>query len=95
MSQGFSFERSSDEARRHIELAKKFLVEGEKLISRDPVQASEKLYKVAEETVKTIAITLKLSEAEKTVKKERWTTGLLESAVINIMRRLKLNELYH
>jgi hypothetical protein len=95
MSQEFYFERSFDEARRHLELAEKFLVEGEKLINKDPVQASEKLYKAAEEAVKTIAIALKLSEAEEAVKRERWTTGLLDSAVKNIMRRLGLDELYH
>jgi hypothetical protein len=78
-----------------LSLQKKFLIEGEKLINKDPVQASEELYKAAEEAVKTIAIALKLSEAEEAVRKERWTTGLLESAVINIMRRLRLDELYH
>jgi hypothetical protein len=45
------------------------LAEGEKLINKDPVQASEKLYKAAEEAVKTIAIALKLSEAKEAVKK--------------------------
>jgi hypothetical protein len=95
MSQEFYFERSFDEVGRHLELAEKFLIEGEKLINKDPVQASEELYKAAEEAVKTIAIALKLSEAEEAVRKERWTTGLFESAVINIMRRLKLDELYH
>jgi hypothetical protein len=67
MSREFSFERSFDEARRPLELAEKFLIKGEKLINKDPVQASEKLYKAAEEAVKTIAIALKLSEAEEAV----------------------------
>lgn len=71
------------------------MIECEKLINKDSVQAYEELYKVAEEAVKTIALALKLSEAEEAVKRERWTTGLLESAVINIMRRLRLDELYH
>jgi len=35
---------------------------------------------------------LRLSEA---AKRGRWTTGLLENAVVNIMRRLELDELYH
>jgi|FaiFalDrversion3_1042247.scaffolds.fasta_scaffold00346_9 capsule polysaccharide export protein KpsE/RkpR len=70
MSREFSFERSFDEARRHLELAEKILIEGEKLINKDPVQASKKLYKVAEEAVKTIAIAFKLSEAEEAVKKK-------------------------
>ena len=90
-----SFDRSFDETRRHLELAVKFLVEGEKLIDKDPVQASEKLYKVAKEAVKAIATALKLPEAEEVTKKDRWTTGLLEGAVVNIMRRLELDGLYH
>jgi hypothetical protein len=58
------------------------------------VQASEKLYKAAEEAVKAIATALKLPEAEE-AKRGRWTTGLLENAIVNIMRRLELDELYH
>jgi len=59
------------------------------------VQASEKLYKAAEEAVKAIATALKPPEAEEATKKGRWTTGLLESTVVNIMKRLELDELYH
>ncbi|MEM3568812.1 MAG: PaREP1 family protein [Candidatus Jordarchaeales archaeon] len=39
----------------HLELAKKYLGERAELANRDPVQASEKLYKAAEEAVKAIA----------------------------------------
>jgi hypothetical protein len=35
-------------AEAHLELAVRFLAEGKALADRDPVQASEKLYKVAE-----------------------------------------------
>jgi hypothetical protein len=35
-----------------------------------------------------------LPEADEAVKRGRWTTGLLESAVISIMKRLGVNELY-
>ncbi len=42
----------SERSRAHLELAEKFLNEGEALIDRDPVQASEKLYKAAEEQSK-------------------------------------------
>jgi len=87
--------RSFDEARRHLELAERFLAEGRELIDRDPVQASEKLYKAAEEAVKIIAIALKLPEADEAARRGRWTTGLLEGAVMNIMRILKVDELYH
>jgi hypothetical protein len=82
-------------AQQHLELAEKFLAEGRELIDKDPVQASEKLYKAAEEAVKIIAIALKLPEANEAAKRGRWTTGLLEDAVMNIMRILKVDELYH
>jgi hypothetical protein len=82
-------------AQQHLELAEKFLAEGRELIDKDPVQASEKLYKAAEEAVKIIAIALKLPEADEAAKRGRWTTGLLEDAVMNIMRILKVDELYH
>jgi hypothetical protein len=85
------FDRSFDETRRHLELVERFLVDGKEL----PVQASEKLYNVAEEAVKAIAIALKLPEASEAAKRGRWTTGLLEDAVMNIMRILKVDELYH
>ena len=59
------------------------------------MQASEKLYNAAEEAVKAIATALKLPEAEEVAKRGRWTAGLLENALANIMRRLELDELYH
>jgi hypothetical protein len=89
------FDKPFDDARKRLELAEKFLSEGKELIDKDPVQASEKLYKVAEEAVKIIAIALKLPEADEAVKRGRWTTGLLESAVKSIMRKLGVEELYH
>jgi hypothetical protein len=90
-----SFDKPFDDARKRLELAERFLAEGRELIDKDPVQASEKLYKAAEEAVKIIAIALKLPEADEAVKRGRWATGLLESAVISIMKRLGVNELYH
>ena len=42
--------------RQHVELALKYLEGGGALIHKDPVKASEKLYKAAEETVETLAI---------------------------------------
>jgi hypothetical protein len=90
-----SFDKPFDDARKRFELAERFLSEGRELIDKDPVQASEKLYKAAEEAVKIIAIALKLPEANEAAKRGRWTTGLLEDAVMNIMRILKVDELYH
>jgi len=95
MSRETPFDRSFDETRRHLELAERFLVDGKELIGKDPVQASEKLYKAAEEAVKIIAIALKLPEADEAARRGGWTTGLLEDAVMNIMRILKVDELYH
>jgi hypothetical protein len=90
-----AFYEAIKKALQHLELAERFLAEGRELIDKDPVQASEKLYKAAEEAVKTIAIALKLPEASEAAKRGRWTTGLLEDAVMNIMRILKVDELYH
>ena len=42
--------------RQHVELALKYLEEGGALIYKDPVKASEKLYKATEEAEKTLAI---------------------------------------
>jgi hypothetical protein len=39
--------QSGTEAERHLQLALKFREEGEALIEKNPVQASEKLYKAA------------------------------------------------
>ena len=90
-----AFHEASEKALQHLELAERFLSEGRELIDKDPVQASEKLYKATEEAVKAIATALKLPEAEEATKRGRWTTGLLESAVVNFMRRLELDGLYH
>ena len=54
----------------------------------------KKLYKAAEEAVRVLAIALKLPEADE-AKRGGWTTGLLESAVISVMKRLGIEELYH
>jgi hypothetical protein len=44
-----------------LELASRYLREGAELVNRDPIQASEKLYKAAEECVKALAIYLNLA----------------------------------
>jgi isopenicillin N synthase-like dioxygenase len=50
---------------KHLEFVEKLLVEGRELIDKDLVQVSEKLYKVAEEVLKILAITLNLEETRK------------------------------
>jgi len=73
----------------HAELAERFLKEGEGIVDRDPVQASEKLYKAAEEAVKALALHLKLEDVVKKVQsKGRWTVTELERAVETISERI-------
>ncbi|MCY0890452.1 MULTISPECIES: PaREP1 family protein [Pyrobaculum] len=71
----------------HLELAKRFLAEGVALAEGDPVQASEKLYKAAEEAVKALAVALGLEEAQKAEEQGRWTAALLFTAVDKIAKR--------
>jgi len=80
-------------AQQHLELAVKFLAEGRGLIDKDPIQASEKLYKASEEVVKAIATALDLDEARKALEEGRWTVSLLNDAVYAISERLGVKEL--
>jgi hypothetical protein len=76
-------------AEAHLELAVRFLAEGKALVDRDPVQASEKLYKAAEEAVKALAIRLNLSEVLRRVEgRGRWSATDLEKAVLRSSERL-------
>lgn len=79
----------NDRVEAHLELAIKFLNEGKSLVDKDPIQASEKLYKAAEEAIKAVAITLNLDEANTALEQGRWTASLLFDAVDSIS--LKLN----
>ncbi|MCC6004586.1 MAG: PaREP1 family protein [Thermofilum sp.] len=77
------------EAERHLALASRYLEEGKTLIEKNPVQASEKLYKAAEEAVKALAIGLDLEDILKTVdERGRWTVTELEKAVSRISKKL-------
>jgi hypothetical protein len=67
----------------------RYLEEGEVLIDRDPVQASEKLYKAAEEVVKALTTHFNISEVLNTVNSRgRWTVTDLEKAVRVIARKI-------
>jgi hypothetical protein len=55
----------------HLDLAIKYLEEGESLADKDPIQASEKLYKAAEEAVKALALALNIDEARKALEQGR------------------------
>jgi hypothetical protein len=82
----------SEEVLRRVEIAEKFLVEGRELIDKDPIQASEKLYKAAEEVVKTLAVVLNLLEARKAIESSGWWSKLLEKAVQGIAKTLNVKE---
>jgi len=70
-----------DEITTRIELAKKFLDEARKYIDQgDPVQASEKLYKVAEECIKALAVKFRVPDVEEAKREGRWWTKLLSRA---------------
>ena len=82
--------QSGAEAGRHLQLALKFLEEGEELIEKDPVQASGKLYKVAEEAVKALAVALDLEQAEAAAREGGWRAKPLNRAAAE---KLGLEEL--
>ncbi|MGC9137064.1 PaREP1 family protein [Caldivirga sp.] len=72
-----------------LELAIKYLDEGKGLIDRDPVQASEKLYKAAEEVVKALAQHYGLEDLLARVNERgRWTVTDLAKAAAMIADRL-------
>jgi hypothetical protein len=86
---GMRFEsRREDELSKHLELAERFLAEGRELIDKDPVQASEKLYKAAEEVIKALAKFFNLSEARDAEKLGRWTTELLFKATLKLSSKI-------
>ena len=77
------------DAKRYLELAERYLEEGKALVEKDPVQASGKLYKAAEEAVKALALHLGLSEVlEKVEGRGRWTTTDLEKAVLKVSEKI-------
>jgi hypothetical protein len=76
-------------AESHLELSLKYLEEGRALIDKDPIQASEKLYKAAEEAVKALVIRFNLSKILTSIERRgRWSVTELEEAVINISEKL-------
>jgi hypothetical protein len=73
----------------HLELSMKYLDEGRSLIDKDPIQASEKLYKAAEEVVKALTIYFNLSDIiEKVNERKRWTVTELDKASRMISEKL-------
>jgi len=73
----------------HRKIAFKMFDEAKEFLAKeDSIQASEKLYKVAEETVKALAAEYAKDVVEEAEKEGRWKVGLLEKAVRKISRRL-------
>jgi Archaeal PaREP1/PaREP8 family. len=77
----------------HLNLALKYLEEGKTLSDKDPIQASKKLYKAAEEALKAMALVLGLDEARKAVEQGRWSSTLLFDTIDSIAIKLGVNEL--
>ena len=77
------------DAKQHLEFALRYFGEGKSLTGKDLVQASEKLYKVAEEVVKALTVQFNLSDIIKRVdERGRWTAAELEKAVLKISEKL-------
>jgi len=84
-----SAKRGANCAEERVSVALKYLEEGKSLTDEDPVQASEKLYKAAEEAVKALALHFNLSDVvERVEKRGRWTVTELEKAVEAIAERV-------
>ncbi len=74
-----------EEAKLHLELAERMLREARALLEKgDAVQASEKLYKAAEECIKAMAEALGLEEASEARRRGRWSLSLLDSAAARL-----------
>ena len=72
-----------------IKLVEKLLTEGKECIDKgDPIQASEKLYKVVEECIKLLAEKKRLAEYEEAKKEGRWWSRLLMRAARRLARDL-------
>jgi hypothetical protein len=88
-SQVYTADADPATVEKHLDLALRFLEEGKALVDKDPVQASEKLYKAAEEVVKALTICYNLSEVLDVVEERgRWTIAELEEAVELIGKRV-------
>lgn len=73
----------------HRELTTRMLADARECIEKgDAVQASEKLYKAAEEAVKVLAGRFELPEYEDAMRMGRWTTPLLFRAVGRMVEQL-------
>ena len=78
-----------EEVKLRLEIAKKYMAEVDEYIKKgDPVQASEKAYKVAEELVKALSAKFNLEEYQNAIKEGRWYTYSLGSAAVKLSQKL-------
>jgi transcription initiation factor TFIIB len=73
--------------KKHIKLALEYLNDGKMLVDKDPIQASEKLYKAAEESIKALALHLNLKNQGKNTKRGKWSETELTNAIKHISER--------
>jgi hypothetical protein len=79
-----------DEVSFRLELAERYLEEAKMYVERgDPVQSSEKLYKVAEECVKALAIKFNTPEVHEARREGRWWAKLLSRAAKTLSLKLE------
>ncbi len=78
----------SDEARKLLETACRLYEEAITLLERDPVQASEKLYKVVENCIKALAVLYNVEEYEIARKEGTWWSKLLARAAHKLSKLL-------
>ena len=81
-----------EEVLKHIRLAERLLAKGREPIDKDPVQASKKLYKTAEEAVKVLATALNHPETRKVIESGGRCSELLEKAAQDIAKTLGIKE---
>ncbi len=78
-----------EEVEVRLELAERFMREARECLEKgDAVQASEKLYKVAEECIKALAVKYGIPEALEARREGRWWTKLLSRAAKTLSRKL-------
>lgn len=78
------------EAEIYLKTAEKSLEEAKNYIKeKNPVQASEKLYKAVEECVKILSQLYKLPEYEEAMREGRWWTQLLGKSARKLSKILK------
>ena len=82
-------ERRLELLSRMLAVAGKLAEAGKCVAREDAVQASEKLYKAAEEAVKELAFRFKLSKSKEARRKGRWTATLLFRAVRRLSERVE------